>query len=101
MQHTNAFLKLVEEAKKAIRETDADTIASRMEAGEEFVLVDVREDREWANGHIQGAIHLGVVFALFITLPYGKFAHGVYRGAALLKWAIEKRRPSNLALGGD
>lgn len=47
------------------------------------------------------AVHLGVVMALFATLPYGKFAHGVYRGAALLKWAIEKRRPSNLALGGD
>ena len=38
------------------------------------------------------AIHLGVVMALFLTLPYGKFAHGVYRCAALLKWAIEKRR---------
>ena len=40
------------------------------------------------------AVHLGVVMALFLTLPYGKFAHGVYRCAALLKWAIEKRRPS-------
>jgi rhodanese-related sulfurtransferase len=59
MQHTNAFLKVVEEAKNAIRETDVDTIAARMEAGEEFVLIDVREDREWANGHIKGAIHLG------------------------------------------
>ncbi len=33
-----------------------------------------------------------VVMALFLTLPYGKFAHGFYRCAALLKWAIEKRR---------
>ena len=47
------------------------------------------------------AVHLGVVLALFATLPYGKFAHGVYRGAALLKWAIEKRRPSTIALGDD
>lgn len=38
------------------------------------------------------AIHLGVVMALFLTIPYGKFAHGFYRCAALLKWAIEKRR---------
>ncbi len=42
------------------------------------------------------AIHLGVVMALFLTLPYGKFAHGVFRSAALVKWAIEKRRPSAL-----
>ena len=45
------------------------------------------------------ALHLGVVMALFLTLPYGKFAHGVYRSAALLKWAIEKRQPSRLQLG--
>jgi citrate/tricarballylate utilization protein len=47
------------------------------------------------------AIHLGVVMALFLTLPYGKFAHGVYRLAALLKWAIEKRQPNRLGVGGD
>jgi len=47
------------------------------------------------------AIHLGVVMALFLTLPYGKFAHGVFRSAALLKWAIEKRRPSPLVLKDD
>lgn len=47
------------------------------------------------------AIHLGIVMALFVTLPYGKFAHGIYRSAALLKWHIEKRRPSELALGSD
>ena len=37
------------------------------------------------------AVHLGVVMALFATLPYGKFAHGVYRSAALLKNAVEQR----------
>jgi citrate/tricarballylate utilization protein len=47
------------------------------------------------------ALHLGVVMALFLTLPYGKFAHGVFRGAALLKWAIEKRQPSQLRLSDD
>ncbi len=47
------------------------------------------------------AVHLGVVMALFVTLPYGKFAHGIYRCAALLKWAIEKRLPSRLQLGSD
>jgi citrate/tricarballylate utilization protein len=47
------------------------------------------------------AIHLGMVMALFLTLPYGKFAHGIYRCAALLKWAIEKRQPDPLKLGAD
>ena len=47
------------------------------------------------------ALHLGVVMALFLTLPYGKFAHGVFRGAALLKWSIEKRQPSNLQLSDE
>jgi citrate/tricarballylate utilization protein len=47
------------------------------------------------------AVHLGVVMALFLTLPYGKFAHGVFRSAALLKYAIEKRQPNRLALGSD
>jgi len=46
-------------------------------------------------------LHLGAVMALFATLPYGKFAHGVYRVAALLKWAIEKRQPSRLKLAED
>ena len=45
--------------------------------------------------------HLGAVMALFLTLPYGKFAHGWYRCAALLKWAIEKRRPNPVGLGAD
>ena len=47
------------------------------------------------------AVHLGVVMALFATLPYSKFAHGVFRSAALLKSSIEKRRPSTLGLAAD
>ena len=47
------------------------------------------------------AVHLGFVMALFLTMPYGKFAHGMYRVAALLKYAIEKRQPSRLRLGAD
>ena len=45
------------------------------------------------------AVHLGAVLGLFLTLPYGKFAHGVYRSAALLKYAIERRQPNTLELG--
>ena len=47
------------------------------------------------------AVHLGVVMALFVTLPYGKFAHGVFRCAALLKYQIERRQPDRLRLKAD
>lgn len=47
------------------------------------------------------AIHLGAVMALFLTLPYGKFAHGIFRMAALLRFAVEKRQPNRLGLGGE
>ncbi len=47
------------------------------------------------------AIHLGAVMALFLTLPYGKFAHGIFRTAALLRFAVEKRQPNRLGLGGE
>ena len=42
-------------------------------------------------------VHLGIVLALFLTLPYGKFVHGLYRRRALLKHAREESRP---AVGG-
>ena len=47
------------------------------------------------------SVHLGTVMALFLTLPYGKFAHAVYRTVALLKWAIEKRQPNRLRLRAE
>lgn len=47
------------------------------------------------------SLHLGFVLALFLTLPYGKFAHGVYRAAALLKWSVERRQPLALKLGAE
>ncbi|MEI6756191.1 MAG: tricarballylate utilization protein TcuB, partial [bacterium] len=47
------------------------------------------------------AIHLGFVMGFFLTMPYGKFAHGMYREAALLKNSIEKRQKSHLQLGAD
>lgn len=47
------------------------------------------------------AIHLGMVMALFLTLPYGKFAHGVFRCAALLRWSMEKRQPLRIRADAD
>ena len=46
-------------------------------------------------------LHLGAVMALFATLPYGKFGHGIFRGAALLRHAIEKRQPSTIGLASE
>ncbi|KQP17136.1 tricarballylate utilization 4Fe-4S protein TcuB [Pseudorhodoferax sp. Leaf265] len=46
-------------------------------------------------------LHLGAVMALFATLPYGKFAHGIFRSAALARHAVEKRRPNPVGLGAD
>ncbi|MBI3940475.1 MAG: sulfurtransferase [Acidobacteria bacterium] len=59
MQHSSGFLKLVNNAKSRIRETNVDEVSRRLHAGEKLTLVDVREDNEWQKGHIKGAIHLG------------------------------------------
>lgn len=59
MAHAPQFLKLVNEAKKKIKETNVPDVKRRIDAGEKLLLVDVREDNEWANGHIPGAVHLG------------------------------------------
>jgi citrate/tricarballylate utilization protein len=57
--------------------------------------------RETAALPLLLAFHLGTVMAFFVTMPYGKFAHGVYRVSALLKNAVEKRRPPALQVGGE
>ena len=46
-------------------------------------------------------LHLGAVMALFATMPYGKFGHGIFRTASLLRHAVEKRQPSPIGLGAD
>lgn len=58
-QHAPGFLKIVEDAKKRIRETNVDEVKNRMDGGQKFVLVDVREESEFAKDHLPGAIHLG------------------------------------------
>ena len=59
MAHAAKFLALVNDAKKRVKETNVEDVKRRMDAGEKFVLVDVREESEWAAGHLPGAIHLG------------------------------------------
>ena len=59
MAHAEGFLNLVKDAKKRVKEEDYRETKKRLDAGEKFFLVDVREDSEWARGHVPGAIHLG------------------------------------------
>ena len=58
-QHAPGFLKIVTEAKKHVTECTVDDVKRRLDRDESFHLVDVREDSEWAAGHLPRAIHLG------------------------------------------
>ena len=57
--HSPGFLKIVEEAKRKIRETTIPVVADRLARGEKFHFVDVREDDEYRAGHARGAVHIG------------------------------------------
>ena len=59
MQHAPRFLKIVDDARSRIQQTDVDEVKQRLDRGEKFVLVDVREESEFAKDHLPGAIHLG------------------------------------------
>lgn len=59
MDHAEGFLNLVRDAKKRIKEEDVQTTKKKLDAGEKMFMVDVREESEWARGHIPNAIHLG------------------------------------------
>jgi rhodanese-related sulfurtransferase len=59
MDHSPKFLKVVTDARSNIHETNVEKVKKRLDAGEQFTLVDTREDSEWERGHIPGAIHIG------------------------------------------
>jgi rhodanese-related sulfurtransferase len=59
MQHAPRFLKIVDDARSRIQETNVDEVKRKLDGGEKFVLVDVREESEFAKDHLPGAIHLG------------------------------------------
>ena len=58
-QHSARFLRIVEDAKKRVREVSIEDTKARLDRGDKFVLVDVREESEYAKDHLPGAIHLG------------------------------------------
>jgi rhodanese-related sulfurtransferase len=57
-QHAPGFLRIVADAKTRVKECSVDEVKQRLDAGEKFVLVDVREESEYAAGHLPGAVHL-------------------------------------------
>jgi rhodanese-related sulfurtransferase len=59
MQHSPAFLAIVNDAKSRIRQIDIEEYKKMRDSGEPHVLVDTREDGEWAAGHAAGAVHIG------------------------------------------
>lgn len=59
MQHAPGFLKIVDDARSRVKETTVDEIKRRLDRGDKFTLVDVREESEFAKDHLPGAIHLG------------------------------------------
>lgn len=58
-QHSSRFLRIVEDAKKRVRETSIDDVKARLDRGDRFLLIDVREESEYAKDHLPNAIHLG------------------------------------------
>ncbi|MGA2415226.1 MAG: rhodanese-like domain-containing protein [Candidatus Sulfotelmatobacter sp.] len=58
-QHPPRFLKIVADAKTRVRETNVEEVKKKMDRGEKFTLVDVREESEFAKDHLPNAIHLG------------------------------------------
>jgi rhodanese-related sulfurtransferase len=58
-QHSPRFLKIVEDAKSRVHEISVDQVQVKLQGGEKFMLVDVREESEYAKDHLPGAIHLG------------------------------------------
>jgi rhodanese-related sulfurtransferase len=59
MDHSPRFLRLVQDTKRRIRELTVDDVKAKLAGQADFELVDVREDNEWAAGHVKGARHIG------------------------------------------
>jgi len=57
-QHPPRFLKIVDDARSRIKETTVDEVKARLDRGEKFLLVDVREDSEWDKDHLPGSVHM-------------------------------------------
>jgi rhodanese-related sulfurtransferase len=57
--HSPRFLKIVEDARSRVNEISLEDVKSKLDHAETFLLVDVREESEYAADHLPGAVHLG------------------------------------------
>ena len=97
MKHSPGFLHLVEDALARVREVSCAEVVRRLDAGERFELIDVREHEEWARGHLPRARHLckGILERDIETLvpdvaaPIVLYCGGGYR-SALAADALQK-----------
>ncbi len=102
-QHGVRFVDLVNEVKAHVRETNPAEIKERLDRGDEFHLVDVREESEWAQGHLPHAIHLGkgvIERDIEKTIPDPDadivlYCGGGYR-SALAAWNLQKMGYTNV-----
>src|SRR6476620_932618 len=58
-QHAPRFLQLVNDARQRVKETTVDDIKARLDQGDKLLLIDVREESEFARDHLLGAVHMG------------------------------------------
>jgi rhodanese-related sulfurtransferase len=58
-KHAPGFLRIVEDAKRRVREVTIDEVKTKLDRGERFTLIDVREESEYGADHLPGAVHLG------------------------------------------
>ncbi|HVP45589.1 MAG TPA: rhodanese-like domain-containing protein [Bryobacteraceae bacterium] len=103
MAHAPEFLKLVNDAKSRIRETDIDGFKRMLTTGEKPLLIDTREESEWAAGHAAGAVHIskGVIERdIEAKVPDKKTPMVLYCGggfrSALAADALQKMGYSNV-----
>jgi rhodanese-related sulfurtransferase len=88
-QHSPRFLQIVEDTKRRVHEVSIDEVKTKLDRGEDFLLVDVREESEFAKDHLPGAIHLGKgvierdieVRAPDVNTPMVLYCGGGYRSA--------------------
>lgn len=107
-KHSPRFLKISESARSQVQETTVAEIQARLERGDTFHLIDVREESEWAGGHLPQAQHLGrgVLERDIeqripdITAPIVLYCGGGYRSALAAKSLQEMGYSNVLSLAG-